>query len=250
MNLGFEPVDKPLAATAARIQLGYSTDLKVIQAIRENPGISMYNLGKTLNFAVGRIDGSIDRLQERGEVDVQYELRDGRISKGIYPKGFAGAANPEILIDANLLQDPRAWKDRAFVYALDRITLGICPSQLEEWDKKSLMKEEVELKRAENSIVVDIPARLLDFYIWNNSLAQLSVIGNQVLITLKTTIPVVTSAKPLDYFHIIQAAAWASTLDVIGTHILAAGTPSPKPRIISEETEETYGNVLVVAKVR
>ncbi len=180
------------AATEARLQAGASTDLKILGIIRQNPGISTYGMAKMAQFAVGRVDGSVSRLLERDEIRVQYVLREGRIVKEIYPKGFIEKAKSEVELDIDLLESQDEWGKSAYVYALDRITIGISPSEIEEWNEKALAKENVSVSRVHGSILVKIPPKLLDFYVWNNSTPELTAVGNHVLVTLKTEIQVNT----------------------------------------------------------
>jgi hypothetical protein len=90
------------AATAARIQLGRDTDSEVIKEIKEKPGILTYQIARLLGVSIGRIDGSVTRLAERGEIDIQYALREGRLVKELYPKGFVVPREPKANIDKDL----------------------------------------------------------------------------------------------------------------------------------------------------
>jgi len=183
------------AATAARLRLGLNTDSVIFNKIKENPGISTYNIAKILGSSIGRVDGSISRLQRRGEIDVQYVLREGRMIKELYPKGFVTQQEAEVRLDKELLESPDKWKKRVHIYALDRITLGIAPFESDEWETKALAKEEVEVQESKDDLVIKIPPRLADFYIWKNSASDLTIIGGLALLTLKTKIPIHTPAE-------------------------------------------------------
>ena len=184
------------AAAAARLRVGLNTDSVILDKIKENPGISTYRIAKILHYSIGRVDGSISRLQERRKIDVQYVLCEGRLIKEIYPKGFITQQEAEVVrLDKELLESPDKWKKRAYIYALDRITLGITPFKSDEWEMKALAKEDVEVQELKDHLLIRIPPRLADFYIWKNSTSDLAIIGDLVLLTLKTSIPIHTPAK-------------------------------------------------------
>ncbi|MBI2938397.1 MAG: hypothetical protein HYY22_09335 [Thaumarchaeota archaeon] len=183
------------AATAARLQMGLNTDSVILNKIKENPGISTYHIAKILHFSIGRVDGSISRLQERKEINLQYVLREGRMIKEIYPKGFTQQEAEVVRFDKELLESPDKWKKKAYIYALDRITLGIAPTKSDEWEMKALAKEDVEVQESKDQLLIRIPPRLADFYIWKNSTSDLAIIGDLALLTLKTSIPIHTPAK-------------------------------------------------------
>jgi hypothetical protein len=157
---------------------------------RNRPGISTYDTARLLGFSSGRVDGSVTRLQRQGEIGTEYVLREGRIAKELYPKGFAPDSQTELIVDRRLLDSPEVWSGRAFLYALDRMTLGVTPFESEEWRTKALVSEVTEVKRRGDSIVIRIPSRLLDFYIWKNSSWELSIAGSSVIVTIKTKIPI------------------------------------------------------------
>src|SRR2546428_976494 len=116
------------AATAARLRLGVTTDAEVQAKIAEKPGLSVYGLAQKLGCSVGRVDGSVARLEEQGKIDIQYAVREGKIVKELYPKGsITTSTEQEVKIDKDMLARPSKWTSKAFVYALDRMTLGIAP---------------------------------------------------------------------------------------------------------------------------
>lgn len=175
--------------------MGLNTDSVILNKIKENPGISTYHIAKILHFSIGRVDGSISRLQERKEINLQYVLREGRMIKEIYPKGFTQQEAEVVRFDKELLESPDKWKKKAYIYALDRITLGIAPTKSDEWEMKALAKEDVEVQESKDQLLIRIPPRLADFYIWKNSTSDLAIIGDLALLTLKTSIPIHTPAK-------------------------------------------------------
>jgi hypothetical protein len=237
------------AATFARLQLGTSTDMRVLEAIRESPGISMYNIAKALQFAPGRVDGSVNRLQNRNEIDTQYTLRDGRIVKELYPKGFVQESKPEVKIDTDLLDSPDDWKEKAFVYALDRMTIGISPFESHEWNPKAFAKEIVDVNKSSDSVLVKIPQRLAEFYVWNNSDSEVSVVGNDVLVTLKTTIPIIPSEmnKPLLVENEMRLQSFRGTRQLLIVVLDANFAAIPAFQSRSKKIEGKYGTFVALA---
>jgi hypothetical protein len=178
------------AATMAHVRLGSATDREVMRAVVSSPGISVYKAAKSLGFTAGRVDGSIARLQRRGEVDVRYVLRDGRLAKELYPRGTASGPRDTITFDSEILESPDSWRETAHIYALDRMTIGISPVESEEWRRRALTQEPVRVRRDGDRLVVGVPPRLLDFYVWENSAYEASAVGDLVLITLGTRVPI------------------------------------------------------------
>lgn len=178
------------AATIARVSLGSATDREVMWTVASNPGISVYKTAKSLGFTAGRVDGSVARLQRRNEVDVQYVLRDGRLAKELYPKGVASEPRDTVAFDREILESPESWKETAYIYALDRMTMGISPTESEDWKRRALAQESTTVRRDGDRFMVGVPPKLLDFYVWENSSYEASAIGNLVLVTLRTRMPI------------------------------------------------------------
>ena len=163
-------------ATRARVTQGQITDTKILGIVKANPGLSIYQIAKIACVNTGLVDGSINRLREKNNVDIHNVLREGRRIKEVYPRGFVQYHEPEIRIAADEIAQPEKWKDNAYVYALSRITIGISPSEEKEWTKKAFAKFKVPIKKGEKrSIVIPIPEPLEQFYLWNNSAADIAV---------------------------------------------------------------------------
>jgi hypothetical protein len=178
------------AATLAHVRLGSETDREVMRMVASSPGISVYKAAKSLGFTAGRVDGSVARLQGRDEVEVEYVLRDGRLAKELYPKGLASGPRDTIAFDGEILESPELWKETAHIYALDRMTIGISPVESEDWGRRALAQEPVRVRRDGDRLTVSVPPKLLDFYVWENSSHDASAVGDLVLITLGTRVPI------------------------------------------------------------
>jgi|GEM_PF-2295395 hypothetical protein len=237
------------AAVAARLSLGSTTDSAVIGVIRQHPGISAYEISKLLRFNPGRVDGSVSRLQASGEIVTRYVLHEGRLTKEIFPKGFLPEKPKEISIDMDLLNSPAKWSSEVNVYALDRATIGISPDEIDEWNSKALVKERMQVSRNDGKLVVALSEKLLDFYIWENSSAEVSVVGDKALVTLKTIIPL-QSRGELNIRSSESPDNFSNFFISFGRETKFAGT-SPRKPILLQKKEETEGTeVLLIPMVK
>jgi DNA-binding MarR family transcriptional regulator len=57
------------AATKRNVEQGTTTDWALYDFICEHPNLSMYELHKQLGWSVGKVQKSVERLQERGYVE-------------------------------------------------------------------------------------------------------------------------------------------------------------------------------------
>jgi len=203
---------KTREATRARIRQGEITDAKVLGIVKTNPGLSIYQIAKLAGANTGLVDGSIKRLQGKNYVGTHDVLREGRRIREVFPSGFVQYHGPEIRIAAGEISRPEKWKDKAHLYSLSRTTIGISPSAEKEWAEKAFAKFEVPIKKDEKgTIVIPIPEPLEQFYLWNNSTADIAVSDDLVIVTMKTEIPIVddhqrseNSTIPL-YTHTVSA---------------------------------------------
>ena len=168
---------------------GKETDSAVLGKIKRNPGSTIRELADALGWTNGRVDHSVNRLLSRNEVVVQHQLRRGVLVKKVFsaeePKKPTDLVEvPRILIDDSL------WQENARVYALSRSTIGISPHPVEEWEKRSWLREEAPLQKDRDSIVFRLPSSIFDFYEIENSETSVSIVGNHAMITVETVLPV------------------------------------------------------------
>jgi hypothetical protein len=78
----------------------------------------------------------------------------------------------------------------AHIYALDRLTLGVSQIENEGWKTRALAQEPVGVRRDGSRFIIGVPPKLLGFYVGENSSYEASALGNLVLITVKTKIPI------------------------------------------------------------
>lgn len=179
-------------ATQARLRQGEETDSNILSLVKERPGVSIYALSSIMKTSPGLVRGSIQRLSKKGEVDVQYVMRGGRLVTETFPRGFMGRLENDILIDKELIESLDSWKnrDQVFIYGLNRTTLGVAPYKVEEWEKKARFAEQAKVIDDGKRFLVELPFEIAEFYLWKNSFADVSAVDDLVLVTLTTQIPI------------------------------------------------------------
>ena len=168
---------------------GRSTDTAVLEEIIKKPGIAIAEIAENLEWTNGKIDGSVNRLVAEGKASVKHNLKRGMLVKTVYPAEFDKK-------QANLVQIPEEmvncdlWREKAFVYALSRSTIGIAPHEVGEWGVKAFSAEYVSVEKRPEGVTLKLPERLAEFYQLENSEINLSAVGDLVLVTVETVLPV------------------------------------------------------------
>lgn len=170
-------------------KLGEATDAAVLKIAAKNPGITVFEIAQILGWSNGKVDGSINRLLQNSKVTVKHQLQRGMLLKKIYLPSFSAKPSNIIKIPNELL-DCSSWTKPAYVYALSRSTLGISSEENEEWKAKALLAKSANVKNVEGGAIVTLPEQLADFYQLGNSETILSAVGNIVLVTIETVLPV------------------------------------------------------------
>jgi hypothetical protein len=184
-----EKSNQLFGAPIAMRKRGEVTDSAVLEEIMKKPGVTVSEIAETLGWSNGKVDGSVNRLLLRGKVFVKHYLQRGMLVKRVYPEKYPVKPRniievPEKMIDRDL------WKGSAVVYALSRSTMGIAPKEVEEWDRKALFKDCADIEKVKQNIIVTLPERFRDFYQLENSEMSLSTVGNFVLATVESLLPV------------------------------------------------------------
>ncbi|MDI6847601.1 MAG: winged helix-turn-helix domain-containing protein [Candidatus Bathyarchaeia archaeon] len=168
---------------------GEVTDSTVLEEIMRKPGVTVSEIAETLGWSNGKVDGSVKRLLLRGKVSVKHYLRRGMLVKRVYPEKYPVKPRNTIEVPEKMVESG-LWKDSAVVYALSRSTMGIAPKEVEEWDKKAFFKDCIDVRKEKENIVFTLPERFYDFYQLENSEMSLSTVGNFVLATVESMLPV------------------------------------------------------------
>lgn len=191
-------LEKPLVHTHAkplyeygaekRREIGNTTDLTLFRFIEENPGCSIYELAGAIEWNAGKVGESIKRLTAQRKIKDRNVRRKGRMLREIFPIDFKYPHYDEIEIPKNLLESDSSWKNEAYIYALDEITIGISGEPVEEWEKKVEKKDVVSLNQHSDKIRLIIPKEFCDEYNLASSEVSQTIIGNKILIIKEGTI--------------------------------------------------------------
>lgn len=168
---------------------GELTDSIVLQEVKKRPGLTISEIANRLGWTNGRVDGSVNRLILKKKVRVKHFIRRGMLVKKVYPLDYP-SRTPEVIEIPKEMINYSVWKNSAFAYALSRSIIGISHKEIDEWNKKALFKESVSLEESGENIVVKLPEKFTEFYQLSNSDISLSTIGNCVLITVESILPV------------------------------------------------------------
>jgi len=168
-----------------RNKRGEESDKILLGTIRENPGLSMYELAKKLKWKTGRVDGTVRRLLNANKVFIRILERNGRRVNLVYPKEYKPSNRIEVPVE--LLGNP-AWSERAFIYALDSSTIGISSHEVPEWKEEAGFMEEIPIKKSEGKVVLQVPEKFRRFYGLERKHRVVSVNGENILITVSGNI--------------------------------------------------------------
>ena len=177
-------LEKPYERAAEkRKQIGEGTDQSLFKVVVVNPRLSLYELAQETGWGVGKVDGSVKRLHEKGLVKVECFIKAGRrvklISAVDYKPSLDTFSVPkDILVNA-------WWKDNAYVYGLDRLTIGVSGKPVPEWDEAAVLKSEVPIKKMEKNLIFRLPKKFVDFYALGKSIVTLSTVKDVVLLTVE-----------------------------------------------------------------
>lgn len=184
-----EKSNRLFGAPIAMRKRGEITDSIVLEEIMRKPGATISEVAEALGWSNGKVDGSVNRLLSRGKVSVKHFLQRGMLVKRVYPSEYPVKPHNVLEIPKKIV-DYSQWKDTARVYALSRSIIGIAPKEVDEWESKSIFKDYANLQKNEGSIVFALPERFSDFYQLENSEISLSIVGNLVLATVESVLPV------------------------------------------------------------
>lgn len=177
-------------------QRGESTDMIVMEEIRSKPGVTVSEIANNLGWTNGKVDGSVNRLVSKGMASVKHCLRRGALLKIAYPADFVKQERvieiPREIVDEGL------WQDSVFAYFLSRSTIGLATHEIEEWNEKALLKKRLKIEKNGARMILRFPEKFSDFYQLSNSEVGLSAVGNLVLVTIESMLPV---KLPVEYLE-------------------------------------------------
>jgi len=178
-------LQKPyVKATQKRKQIGEDTDEVLLRVIKENPRLSLYELAQEISWGVGKVDGSVKRLHEKGLIKVECFIKTGRRVKLISAIDYK--PSPDTFnIPMAILSQNTSWKDAAYAYGLDRLTIGVSGKPITEWDEAAVLKSQVPLKQAKDNFVFQLPKKFADFYVLEKSIVTLSTVKDMILLTVE-----------------------------------------------------------------
>ncbi len=176
---------------------GRLTDAAVLKEIMMKPGISIAEIAENLEWTNGKADGSVNRLIVEGKASVKHNLKRGMLVKTVYPADFDKKQDNIVRIPTELVSCD-LWREKAFVYALSRSTIGIAPHEVGEWGVKAFSVECVSVEKRPGVVTLKLPERLAGFYQLENSEISLSAVGDLVFITVETVLPVKFTPQSVD----------------------------------------------------
>lgn len=176
-------------APVAMRQKGETTDATVLEKIMKKPGITISEIAGNLEWTNGKVDGSVNRLVAEGKASVKHNLKRGMLVKMVYSADFDRKPRSLIEIPREMV-NPDLWKEKAFVYSLSRSTIGIARQEIAEWKEKAFSRESVSLRKSVESVILELPKRVGDFYQLGNSEISLSAVEDLVFVTVESVLPV------------------------------------------------------------
>ena len=168
---------------------GETTDTAILGEITKKPGMTVSEIARNLAWSNGKVDGSVNRLALEGMAKIKHCLKRGVLVKMVYPAEFARRPR-------NLIEIPREmveydlWKKNVAVYSLSRSTIGIARQEVPEWNERAFTKQKVPIEKNSGNIVLKMPRKLSSFYQLDNSEIGLSTLGDLVLVTVESILPV------------------------------------------------------------
>lgn len=175
------------------------TDEALLSFIRERPGaLSLYQIAQEMDWSIGRVQKSVERLSKNGLISYTRAFLGGRSLKLIVPTKTEEKHGQQPAVDLPTLEriitiptelvSNDCWSDHAFLYALDRLTLGISANRERKWQESSLLETKVQLRRGEKTTVVELPENMYHFYHLNMNDYGISTFAKEdkILVTVGT----------------------------------------------------------------
>lgn len=162
-------------------------DALLLQTIRKSPGLSLYELRKLTKWSNGKVDGSLRRLLNSKKILVSAIDRNGRRVNLVYPRSKKPRTTIEIPKSLLQIGNP-IWKDTAFLYALDALSIGVTGERFPEWETVASFKAKINLMRKKNHLALTIPKKFVNFYHLNDKQLTKTIADNNLLLTINGSI--------------------------------------------------------------
>lgn len=186
------------AVRESRKKQAEETDEALLQFIRERPGaLSLYQLAQEMSWTIGRVQKSVERLLKNGLISYERAFLGGRSLKLIVPAKTSKKQNQQPAVNLPTpfectmhipteLLNGKCWTDHAFLYTLDRMTLGLSNDREKKWQENSLLEAKVQMRRMKDATILELPEDVYRFYLLNMSDYDISTFdeGNRILITV------------------------------------------------------------------
>jgi len=163
------------------LRSGNESNQVLLRTVREHPGLSMYELSRGIGWKIGRVDGCVRRLLNAKRIRVEAVERNGRRTNLVFPRS---KKDPSLIeVPARLPGNPH-FLNKAFLYALDNITIGISGKTNSEWENEASFMEKTDLRRNRAKVSLNLPERFIRFYHLNEKHKVVTLNGDNILVTI------------------------------------------------------------------
>ena len=183
-------------APAIMKEQGKETDELVYTYIRENPNSTIKEIAEHYGISNGRVDHSVNRLKEQGLVDVTYYKRNRGLVKKVRAVDAETMPFDEVSFPLAGL-DENKWKEEVYICALSRSAIRVSPTIRDEWKDECILIQKSNLVKDDNKLKFKLPEKFVDFYEIPNSEIDVSGSGDEILLTVEST--VIPVELPYDY---------------------------------------------------
>jgi len=183
-------------APAVMKEQGKETDELVYSFITENPNSTIKEIAEHYDISNGRVDHSVNRLKEQGLVDVTYFKRNRGLVKKVRAVDAETKPFDEVSFPLAGLDESK-WKENVYICALSRSAIRVTPRILDEWEDECILIQKASSVKEGNMLKFKLPEKFVDFYEIPNSEVDVSGSGEEILLTVEST--VIPVELPYDY---------------------------------------------------
>jgi len=171
-------------AIKARQRIAHALEKKLLVLIKDNPGMSVYDLSKRVRRDPSTIHSAVRRLISERLVVARTVLRkEGRL-KRVYPQGFKFDDFCDITLPKQVVHigNP-AWQD-AYIYQLNSQSIGIAGEPVPDWEAHAEPVVQKTQHMQDGSIRIRLPDKICNFYDLSRKETLLAYINNKALLTI------------------------------------------------------------------